>query len=110
MKIAVSAKGSTMERDIDERFGRCPYFIIVEVADGNYKFLETVKNIGSKRTGGAGSFAAKLVAEKKVDAVITGEVGPNAFEVLKQFGIKIHKSSGKVEAALKQYAEKAMKK
>ena len=104
MRIAVSSKGETLESDIDERFGRCTYFVIAEVSKDKYEFLESVKNDGAERAGSAGPFAAKLLAEKNIEVIITGEVGPSALDVLKQFGIKIHKASGKVEDAIRKLA------
>jgi predicted Fe-Mo cluster-binding NifX family protein len=105
MKVAVSSRGSTIDDDIDERFGRCPYFIIAEITGKNFKVIESVKNDAGERSGGAGTFAAKFVAQKDVNAVITGEVGPNALEILHQFNIKIHKAAGNIEKALKEFKE-----
>jgi predicted Fe-Mo cluster-binding NifX family protein len=78
---------------------------IVMITGKKFEILESVKNDAANRSGGAGAFAAKLVAQKGVDAVITGEVGPHALEILKQFNIKIHKASGHIELALKKYVE-----
>jgi len=90
MKIAVSAEGNTMESRIDQRFGRAASFIIVETKNLDY---EAIDNSAAAASGGAGISAAQLVADKGVEAVITGNVGPNAMNVLKAADIEIYKGS-----------------
>ncbi|MEZ4358464.1 MAG: NifB/NifX family molybdenum-iron cluster-binding protein [Eubacteriales bacterium] len=90
MKIAVSAKGNTMESQMDKRFGRAANFIIIETETLNY---EVIDNIAAVSSGGAGISAAQLVADKGVEAVITGNVGPNAMNVLRAAGIEIYKGN-----------------
>ncbi|MBN1156634.1 NifB/NifX family molybdenum-iron cluster-binding protein [Candidatus Woesearchaeota archaeon] len=105
MRVAISSKGSTTDNEIDDRFGRCAYFIIVETNKKGFQFVEALKNKSAERSGGAGSFAAKMIAEKNVDAVITGEIGPNALQVLDQFKIKIIRDSGNIAKALMKFLE-----
>lgn len=109
MKIAISSKGTNLNSEIDERFGRCPYFIIAEVSGKKCQFIECVKNDAAEQSGAAGAFAAKLVAQKGASAVITGEVGPNALQVLSQFGIRIFKASGNIGNALQKMSAEAKK-
>ena len=90
MKIAVSAKGNTMESQIDQRFGRAAFFIIVQTDDME---IEVVDNSAVAASGGAGISAAQAIADKDVEAVVTGNVGPNAMNVLKAAKIKIYKGS-----------------
>lgn len=89
MKIAVSASGDNLDSMVDTRFGRCPYFIIVETERNKIKGHEAVENTGGQAMRGAGITAAQLVANKDVKVVISGNMGPNAFNVLSQSGIKI---------------------
>ena len=89
MKIAVSAAGKDLEATVDTRFGRCPYFIIVETEGTTIKGHEIIENTGAQSMRGAGIAAAQLVANKGVQALISGNIGPNAFNVLSQTGIKI---------------------
>lgn len=88
MKIAISATGNTMESQIDQRFGRAASFVIVETETLDY---EAIDNSATLSSGGAGISAAQSVAEKDVKAVITGNVGPNAMNVLKAANIEIYK-------------------
>ncbi|MFA5406575.1 MAG: NifB/NifX family molybdenum-iron cluster-binding protein [Candidatus Nanoarchaeia archaeon] len=96
MKIAISSNSKTINGEVSEIFGRCPYFIIME--DG--KVIEVIKNISINQRGGAGISAAKLVAEKNVDAVMAGNIGPRALSVLKQFNIKTYLKKGLIKNAV----------
>jgi len=87
MKICISSTGEGLESMVDSRFGRCPFFLII---DDKTDQFETITNPGSSSGGGAGITAAQTIADQKVAAVITGNVGPNAFGVLRSAGIKIH--------------------
>jgi len=86
MKICVSAESNNLDAPIDPRFGRCPYFVIV---DSETMQFETVPNMASGATGGAGIQAAQTIASKGAKVLITGNVGPNAFQALSAAGIKI---------------------
>lgn len=86
MKICVSASSNTLDANIDPRFGRCPYFIIV---DSETMQFEAVPNVATAAMGGAGIQAAQTIAGKGAKVLITGNVGPNAFQALSTVGIKI---------------------
>ena len=86
MKICISSSGTDLESQTDPRFGRCPYFIIVDI--DTMKF-EALPNQSISAMHGAGIGAAQMVANKNVKVVITGNVGPNAHQVLSSTGIKI---------------------
>ena len=89
MKIAVSSMGDKLDAMVDPRFGRCAYFMIVNVENNEIKDFEAIKNPGVTAIGGAGIQAANIIANKKVEALISGNIGPNAFNVLSGTGIKI---------------------
>jgi predicted Fe-Mo cluster-binding NifX family protein len=110
MKLAISSTGNSMESEVDVRFGRCPYFVFVELKDKEIKGHEIIENISANQTGGAGITAAELVAEKGVQAVLTGNVGPRAFSVFSQFNIAVYQVSGKVSDAVKAFADGKLKK
>jgi predicted Fe-Mo cluster-binding NifX family protein/ferredoxin len=86
MKIAISATGTHLETLIDPRFGRCPYFIIVETEDLSF---EAIKNPNVMLGGGAGIQSAQLIAERGASNVLTGNCGPNAHQVLSAAGIGV---------------------
>lgn len=87
MKIAISATGQNKESLLDRRFGRCNYFLIFNTETGEYK---TISNNGVASSGGAGIAAASQVIDEKVSAIVTGNLGPNAFELIEKAGIKAY--------------------
>ncbi|HDH45079.1 MAG TPA: dinitrogenase iron-molybdenum cofactor biosynthesis protein [Thermococcus sp.] len=111
MKIAVSAMADNMDAMVDARFGRCAYFVIVEVEGNKIKGYEVIKNPGVTAIGGAGIQAAQIVVGKGVDVVITGNVGPNAFRALSTAGIKIVAGVGgiTVKDAIDRYLKGELK-
>ena len=105
VKIGISSTGQDLESNIDARFGRCPYFLVVEIEDKEIKSVEAVENIAVQQAGGAGVSAAQIVGDKGVEIVITGNVGPRAFDVLIQLGIKIYQAQGKIKDVVNQFIE-----
>jgi predicted Fe-Mo cluster-binding NifX family protein len=107
MKICVSSSGQGENSVVDFSFGRCPYFVIYETDTKRYESLE---NQGVSSPHGAGVTAAQQVIDAKSDAVITGNMGPNAMELLKAAGIKIlNMSGGTVKGAINLYLEGKLK-
>jgi predicted Fe-Mo cluster-binding NifX family protein len=101
MKVAVSSSGSTLESSVDSRFGRCPYYIIYDTVNNSFKAVE---NKGSQAGGGAGIQAAQSISDMKVEALITGNVGPNAFRVLSAASIKVYSgATGSVKDAIEKF-------
>ena len=101
MKIAISATGPTLDAEVDPRFGRCQYFII---ADPETMEFEAVDNSSAMAAGGAGISAAQAIADKGVQAVLTGNCGPNAYQVLSSAGIQVITGvSGSVRGAIEGY-------
>jgi predicted Fe-Mo cluster-binding NifX family protein len=101
MKICVSAASNSPDSPIDPRFGRCPYFVIV---DSESMQFEAIPNVASGAMGGAGIQAAQVIAGKGVKVLITGNVGPNAFQALSAAGIKIVTGAfGTVKEVVEKY-------
>ena len=101
MKICVTSEGGSLDSMVDPRFGRCQYFIIV---DTDTLEFEAVGNPNIESMGGAGIQSAQLVSSKQVKAVVTGNVGPNAFQTLQAAGIEIFTgASGTVKEAIEKY-------
>jgi predicted Fe-Mo cluster-binding NifX family protein len=86
MKVAVSATGPGLDAQVDPRFGRCQYF---NIFDPDTMESETVENKGAVAGGGAGIATAQTITGKGIEAVLTGNCGPNAFQVLSAAGIKV---------------------
>ena len=91
MKIAITAQGKDLDAKVDPRFGRTENFIIIDTE--TMKF-DAVANEGLHAAHGAGTQAALLMSKYNVEALITGNVGPNAFQTLTAAGIKMFKVNG----------------
>jgi len=101
MKIAVTSTGPTLDDNVEARFGRCPYFLII---DTDTMQLEVIENPNTALGGGAGIQSAQLMSEKGVTTVLTGNCGPNAFNVFGQAGIQVIVGiSGPVRNAVEQF-------
>ena len=110
MKVAISATGKGLESQVDVRFGRCPNFVIVELDGKEIKSSKDVKNTATSQMGGAGITAAEIVANQGAKAVITGNMGPRAFAVFHQLGIKVYMGSGMVKETVEKFAKGELKK
>ena len=101
MKIAITSSGDNLDSQMDPRFGRCQYFVIV---DPDTMDFEAMQNESAMASGGAGIQAAQTIVNIGINAVISGNVGPNAFEVLSASGIEtMTGASGTVRHALELY-------
>ena len=101
MKICITSKGTSLDSEVDPRFGRCAYFIILDIESMEY---ETIENSNAQTSGGAGIQSGQLISEKNVEAVLTGNVGPNAYDTLSAAGIKIITGvSGIIKDAIEKY-------
>jgi predicted Fe-Mo cluster-binding NifX family protein len=88
MKIAISSNGETNESILDARFGRCEYF---QIHDTEKKEVKILENLGKCANGGAGIVAANQLIDEKVDVIITGNLGPNAFKLIDVAHVKAYK-------------------
>ena len=101
MKIAVTAKDITLESAVDPRFGRCSHFLIV---DTDTMSFESISNESAMASGGAGIQAAQTLAKTGIEAVITGNMGPNAFQTLSAAKIKVFiGANGTIKEAIEKY-------
>ena len=107
MKICVSAESNSLDSPIDPRFGRCPYFVIV---DPETMQFEAVLNMASGAMGGAGIQAAQTITSRGAKVLVTGNVGPNAFQALSAAGIKIMTGAfGTVREVVERYKKGELK-
>jgi predicted Fe-Mo cluster-binding NifX family protein len=91
MKVALSTTKPEFETSLEPRFGRCAYFVIV---DTETRAWEAIANPAAEAMGGAGTQAAQFLSEKGIDAVITGNYGPNAFLGLQAAEIRMYRAAG----------------
>ena len=101
MIIAVSAEGTDLAAKVDPRFGRAKYFWVVDTEKGLLTAHDNTVNRNAAQ--GAGIQAGQSVAQLGVQAVLTGNVGPKAFDVLNAAGIKVFLvQAGTVEKAVEE--------
>jgi predicted Fe-Mo cluster-binding NifX family protein len=101
MKIAVSSAGTDLNAQVDPRFGRCRYFVVI---DPDTMEFEALENSSASSGSGAGVATGQLIAGKGVEVVLTGNCGPNAFNVLEAAGINVITGvSGSVHDAVAGY-------
>ena len=101
MRICVTATAGNLNAQVDPRFGRCQYFVFI---DSDTMAFEAMANEAIAAPGGAGIQAAQTVVNKGVDVLVSGNVGPNAFQVLSTAGVKIATGAyGTVQEAVEMY-------
>lgn len=108
MKICVSSSNKEKNANLDQHFGRCPYFSIFDTETKEFKFIE---NAGVTANQGAGIAAGQQVIDEKVGVVITGSLGPNAMRVLHGGNIETYKcEGGSIEEVIKSFEEGKLEK
>jgi predicted Fe-Mo cluster-binding NifX family protein len=101
MKIAITATGTDIESTVDPRFGRAHYILVFDQDGTLLEAVDNSENFNAMR--GAGIQAGKILADHKVDVLITGYCGPNAFKALKAAGIRVAvEQAGKVREGLER--------
>jgi predicted Fe-Mo cluster-binding NifX family protein len=107
MRICFTAKGITPDSPAEERFGRAPYFIVIESENGAF---EAIQNPFSDGGGGVGPKAAQVLIANNVNALVSGQIGGNAREVLAAAGIAmyIYRAGGSVKNAFDQFTQKTL--
>lgn len=101
MKIAVTSTGPALDDNVEARFGRCPCFLIIDTDTMQHEIIE---NPNIALGGGAGIQSAQLMSEKGVTTVLTGNCGPNAFNIFGQAGIQVIVGvNGPVRDAVEQF-------
>ena len=91
MRIAISCSGQTVDDLLDPRFGRAEFFLIVDL---DSHAVRVAQNPASSYGGGAGIAAAQAIVKERVKALITGQLGPNALNVLSDAGIELYQGTG----------------
>lgn len=110
MKIAISASSDDLNGQVNPVFGRCPGFLIVETEGSEIKSHSFVSNTALNAVHGAGTAAAQAVINQGVQAVISGNLGPNAFNMIEQAGIKFYPGFGlNIKEAIEKVASGQLK-
>jgi len=102
MKIAVTSTSKDISGNMDPRFGRAKYFIVVDTDTNDVVAHDNAQNLNAAQ--GAGIQAAETVARLGAKAVVTGNVGPKAFRALNAAGVKIYLfTEGTVADAIRRF-------
>ena len=104
MKVAVTSKGALLESEVDPRFGRAPYILIVDTDSFAFEVLDNSDNANAFK--GAGIQTATMVSDKGAEVLMTGYCGPKAFITLEAAGVKVVSDiSGNVRDAVSAFKE-----
>jgi predicted Fe-Mo cluster-binding NifX family protein len=99
MKVAFTTSGGGLDAAVDSRFGRAPRFLIVDTETRDWSLLDNEQNVRASQ--GAGIQASTTVIRAGAEAVVTGNCGPRAFDVLTQAGLRVYTgASGTIADAL----------
>ncbi|NLA76178.1 MAG: dinitrogenase iron-molybdenum cofactor biosynthesis protein [Deltaproteobacteria bacterium] len=104
MKIAVTSQGKELDSQVDPRFGRAAYIIIVDSDTLEFQVIDNAANVNAM--GGAGIQAASNMVNSGVQVLLTGHCGPNAFKALQAGKVKVaNGATGTVREAVKAYLD-----
>jgi len=104
MKVAITAKGPDLDSEVDPRFGRAAYILIVDSETLHCEALDNTENLNAFK--GAGIQAASTIGKKGATVLLTGFCGPNAFRTLKAAKVGVaNGAAGSVRGALQAYLD-----
>ncbi len=107
MKIAVTSRGKNLDSEVDPRFGRAAYILIVDSETFEFEALDNQENVNAFK--GAGIQAAAMISDKGAEVLLTGYCGPNAFKTLRAAKVKVaNDASGAVGDAVKAFNDGTM--
>lgn len=92
MKVCITAKGPSLESEFEHHFAQAPYFIFYDTRTST---LDAVRNGFMVSNTRIGQNAVRLLKMNGLEAVITGNIGENACDLLLGAGISIRMSNGK---------------
>lgn len=90
MKVIVSSTGNSIDSPISPVFGRAKYYVMVDTDDLS---CEGFENPAVSQSSGAGIQAAQFVLKKGPEAILSSNIGPNAFQVLSAGSIPCYSAS-----------------
>ena len=106
MRIALSADGRSLYSNIDVKFERCKFFLILDIDKNS---LLSFENKTKDRPSEIGGTIGPLIVREVIDTVITKDIGPSAFKIFKKYGIKIYQAEGIIVEAVNLLKEGKLK-
>lgn len=109
MKIAIGLEENNYNSQVDRRFGRASFFILIDTVTNNYEIIE---NEAKDEPTGAGLKVVKNLVNLGVEEIIAGEIGPKAAVLIEEFNIPVYKLGElkKVNEVMENYREKRLEK
>jgi len=102
MKIAITSTGTDLDAQVDPRFGRATYIIVVDTETLDFEIIDNSENKNAFK--GAGITAASSICDKGAEVLITGFCGPNAFKTLDSAGVKVaNDATGTVRTTVEDF-------
>lgn len=86
-KIAITSEGPSLDDQVDPRFGRAAGFVVVDLDTMETQYIDNGKS--QMMAQGAGIQAAQIIARSGASWVLSGYVGPKAFQALAAAGLKV---------------------
>ncbi len=103
MKIVITASGKEQNSLTSQQFGRCPYFAFYNDQSKEWSFEA---NPAAEEPSGAGIKAAQHILDKKAEVLLSGEIGPKAWQVLGSSQVKVYQVPDiSLKEALNTYKE-----
>ncbi len=104
MKVAVTAQGTTLDSQLDPRFGRAAYILVVDTETLEFEAFDNNENKNAFK--GAGIQAAAMISDKGAEVLLTGFCGPNAFQTLETAGVKVvNDQSGRIIDVVQKFKQ-----
>lgn len=102
MRVVITSTGKDLDSQVDSRFGRCPYYLVVDINAGKIEKTDAVENKAANSAHGAGFAAVQQVGDMNPDCIITGNIGPNAAKALQDLKITAYQASGNIRDAIQK--------
>ncbi|MDD9301694.1 MAG: NifB/NifX family molybdenum-iron cluster-binding protein [Desulfobacter sp.] len=87
MKIAITSQGQDLDAQVDPRFGRAAYIIVVDTESLEFEVIDNEENKNAFK--GAGIQAAASISDHGAKVLLTGFCGPNAYKTLAAAEVKV---------------------
>jgi len=102
MRIAIASNDHMgLNSQVSAHFGKCPYYTIVDIENGNIEAIKNLQNPFSEHTQGQ---VPAFINEQKVNILITGGIGSRAIDFFNNFDIKVISGiSGRIANILNDY-------